>query len=466
MSNMPIDESLLADIKEMTCADGEYERARDYYEGTASEIYASAKVQRELAKSNLESLENLNYAAIPVDVVVNRLEINAITATSEAGEPSEANAAIVETWSRNQLDFEAPTAHKYACEYGDSYAFAWPRWDEDGNPTSIDIDINAPFGTRVFYDAERGIEKTHVVRVWPVVQTSPNGTKSNGFRLNVYYPDRTERWITKPGMKGKNAGEWIPYTADGKDATIPNPFGVLPVFHFRTDRPYGRPEHRSAFVPQTLINKLVISQAATVDYLSFPQRYGLIDPTKDDAAGRMDFDADYPMDSGATPEDSDNPSTLKSGPGQFWELPGYRDVGEFSAANPSNFLEPLNRYVLAMSEVTQIPWHYFNPSGETPSGRALRIKEGPLTKRVANRQVSFGATWRELFEFVLTVFGFEDARVTVDWKPAESTSAEDEIDLAAAKKIAGVPERVALLEAGYTEEQMDTWPVEEQENAA
>lgn len=459
---MPLDESLLADIKEMSCADADYELARDYYEGTASEIYASAKVQRELAKSQLENLENLNYAAIPVDVVANRLEINAITAVTEEGsDAAEANAVIRDAWNRNQLDFEAPTAHKYACEYGDAYAFVWPRWDENGNPTSVDIDINAPFGTRVFYDAERGIEKSYVIRMWPVKQVTPTNTKATGCRLNVYTATHIERWVTKPGTKGKTAGDWLPYTADGKEAIIPNPYGVIPVFHFRTDRPYGKPEHKAAYVPQTLINKLVISQAATVDYLSFPQRYGLIDPTKDDASGRSDFDADYPEDSGATPEDPDNPSSLHSGPGQFWELPGYKAVGEFSAANPANFLEPLNRYVLAMSEVTQVPWHYFNPSGETPSGRALRIKEGPLTKRVENRQLSFGSTWREMFTFVCMVFGFEDVQVNVDWKPAEASSAEDEIDLAAAKQLAGVPERVSLMEAGYTEEQMAGWHMDE-----
>lgn len=454
---MTIDESLMADIRDLSDACGEYERAQDYYDGTASEIYASAKVQRELAKSQLEDLENLNYAAIPVDVVVNRLEINSITATTTSTREEEANAAITETWDRNQLDFEAPTAHKLACEFGDSYACVWPRFDDAGNPVGVDVDINNPMSVRVFYDAERGIEKTHVIRMWPIEQITQNNAKVKGYRLNVYYQNEIVRWVTRPGTNGKKAADWLPFTADGKDSTIINPYGVIPWFHFRTDRPYGKPEHRAAFVPQTLINKLVISQAATVDYLSFPQRYGLIDPQKDDASGRMDYDSDYPMDDGATPEDNDNPSTLRSGPGQFWELPGYRDVGEFSAANPNNFLDPLNRYVLAMSEVTQIPWHYFNPAGETPSGRALRIKNEPLTKRVENRQMSFGATWRELFEFVLLVLGHEDARVTVDWKPAEASSAEDEIDLAAAKQLAGVPARVTLLEAGYTEAQMESW---------
>lgn len=41
-----------------------------------------------------------------------------------------------------------------------------------------------------------------------------------------------------------------------------NPYGVIPVFHLRTDRPYGEPCHRGFYGPQDTVNKLIIGHMA------------------------------------------------------------------------------------------------------------------------------------------------------------------------------------------------------------
>ena len=72
-----------------------------------------------------------------------------------------------------------------------------------------------------------------------------------------------EKWRTKPGTTGKNAVDWEAHFDDPADPwPLVNPYGQVPVFHFRTDEPYGHPEHEGFYGPQDLIHKLAVSHAA------------------------------------------------------------------------------------------------------------------------------------------------------------------------------------------------------------
>lgn len=428
-----------------------YAKAESYYEGDVDEIYASDAVARLLAKSNLDDIDELNFARIPVRAVLNRLHITSITTDN-----ADADAEIAALVKRNQLDMEGPGLHEKACSLGDAYLMVWPQTDTDGTILGVDMFVHGPATVRVIYDDENPLRKKLVIKSWCI------GTgKSQQIRADLYYPAETtmpariERFVWTGKWSGKQ-DRWQPYTDDGQDAVLPNPYGEIPFFHFRTARPYGRPEHFGAYGAQTLINKTVISQASTLDYQSLPQRYGLIDPAVDQSGQQSDFDPDFPEDADADPE-GHHASQLSSDPGEFWQLQGYKGVGQFEAANPDVFLKPFDRYVKAMSQVTDTPFHLFDSTGDQMSGASRREANAPLLARVEDLQRSFGATWPDAWEFALRLLGFDDVTVQVRWKPAEQVSDAEGWATVGAKIAAGVPREQALIEAGCDPEQVKQW---------
>ena len=430
----------------------EYAKAEAYFDGSVDEVYASDKVARMLAKSGLNDLDEINFARIPVTAVTDRLHITAVTTGD-----NDADADIADLFQRNQLDEELPGLHVRACSLGDAYLMVWPQLDDQGAVAAVDMFVNGPGTVRVIYDEENPLRKKLAIKSWCI-----GSGKEQQIRADLWYapqgdePARIERWVWAGKHSGKQ-DKWERYNGDGQDWTLDNPWGEIPFFHYRTSRPYGRPEHYAAFGPQALINKLVVSHAATVDYQSLPQRYGLIDPTLDQSGQQADFDPDNPEDIAGDPESPMNESQLRNDPGEFWQLYGYRAVGQFDAANPDIYMRPFDRYIKAMAQVTDTPMHLFDSTGDRISGESRREANAPLIAKVQARQRSFGATHADAFEFALRLLGYEGVTVKVSWMPAEQVNDAEGWTTVRAKIDAGVPRERALVEAGYTPEIVNAW---------
>lgn len=508
MDNTP--EDLVKGYQELVKARPDYERAAAFYEGTVEEVYSSAKVTRLLNKFGLDSIDTFNFAHIPVDAIANKLHINAVTADdSETSEDeskedkgtkskSKINEVIEDLWEYNELGEELPALHRNIGKFGDYYLMVWPvvgdeestkskAYDgaktakilgteadaadptealegEVGNKSIVAVDMlcHDPLTTRAFYDIENPRRMTYVIRSW-----EEGEGQSLVVRANLYYADRIERYFhkCKPSRRKNAQSRWEPFKEDGKPATLVNPFGQIPFFHYRTDRTYGKPDHINAFGPQLAINKLVTSHLATVDYQSFPQRYLLTDPTAD-ASGLQGADSD-PF----APEDDDDPEAdnltqLEADPGAVWKLDGYKAAGQFEPANPDAYLKPFDRYVKAMSQVTGIPFHFFDRTGERPpSGENIRQVNETMNAKAETRQLGIGSVHRNAFEFALNLLGHEVDRVTITWRPLEVVT-----DLAGwqainEKQLAGVPMGVSLVEAGYLKSLVDEWEKKWEEEA-
>lgn len=428
-----------------------YARAEAFYDGDVEELFASDKVAKMLAKSNLNELDNINFARIPVDAVANKLHITSVSTGDD-----DADAEIEELIRRNELDEEGPALHVRAGSQGDAYLMVWPETQpgEDGaaSVTGVNMFVNGASTVRVIYDEENPLRKKLAIKAW----TMGSG-KKKVVRADLYYPakddaaGRIERWLWSEKEK-----DWEPWRGDGQDAVLPNPYGV-PFFHFRTSRPYGRPDHYAAFGPQSLINKIVVSHAATIDFQSLPQRYALIDPAVDQSGQQSDFDPDDPEDAEADPQSPLNPSQLRNDPGELWMLQGLKGVGQFEAAQPDVYLKPFDRYIKAMSQVTDTPFTLFDSTGDAISGEARSEAKAPLTAKVEARQRSFGATWAAAFEFALHLLGYEDATVKVEWKSADQVTTAEGWATVQAKIDAGVPREQALIEANYPPEIVRGW---------
>lgn len=405
----------------ITKRDG-YKQAEAYYEGVNAEIFAN---QRWFKLFRYEGADfRFNFSKTVVDSVLNRLEVKQIL----AGTP-QAEEYIDTIWEQTDLKLDMNEIHRNALVYGDSYAIVWP--DANGD---LAIDYNSPMNTVVIYDQENPRVKSYAAKLWQVVD---NGTKL--LKLNMFYPDRIEKYMAYGDI------DTVSYSMNMQLVeVIPNPWGEIPVFHFRTHKPFGRPEHADAFGPQDAINKLISTHMLTVDYQGAPQRYAL--STGGNSSEMEDFSDDDTA--------RENIGSLQNGPGELWYLQGVSAVGQFPAADPSIFTAPVMEYVNAMASITSTPNHYFLKGSNIPSGQALRVAEAPLFKKVLNRQLSFGSTWRDLFKFMFKIERIP-ADVEIKWENAESVDSLDNWDIAVRKKSVGVSLRQILIEAGYDPEIAD-----------
>lgn len=445
---------LMCGIHELKESRHEYDKAAAYYEGRVSEVFSSLRLRRALAIHDLDF--GLNFAKTPVNAVVDRLEIAAITGTDEA-----TDTLISQLWQGNALDLEMPDLHRRACEFGDAYLIVLPVEDDAGNVLRVEMYYNSPQTVRIIYSEENPRLKEFAIKKWSDVGRT---------RVELYYADRIERWTTNRGQSGDKPTEWMHWLADPEDGDaydseswlIPHDYGEIPVFHYRTDRPYGTPEHFGAYGPQNAITKLQATHMGTVDYQGFPQRWGLTEAATTDTSdldpGDWD-DAEFPPDANAIGvKDIGDDSALKAGPGEMWLLRGYKEVGEFNAADPRVFWDPIGANIRAMAQITTTPTRMFEHQTMIPrSGESYKAEDDPFTRKVRNRQVSFGATHREAFVFALRRLGVDSPVVTVRWTPAATVDDQSGWLTITEKIKNGVPRRQALIEAGYRAEQVDLW---------
>ena len=393
--------------------------AESYYDGLQREIFTNDVWLKLFRQDNKHF--RFNFAKTVVDAVSNRLEIANVT-----GMTPEANDQLAKVWEANQMELDSSEIHRNALVYGDSYAIVWT--DSFGQTT---IDYNSPLTTVMIYDDENPRIKRYAAKLWQTVDAQGK----NIAKMNMYYPDRIEKY--------ESFGEIdsiVSASSFKSVGVVENPWGQVPVFHFRTTKQYGKPEHIDAYGPQDAINKLMATHMVTVDYQGAPQRYAL--SSGGNGAEYEDFNESGTVD--------ENLGRLKNGPGELWYLNGVSKVGEFAPADHKVFTEPVREFVRSMASITSTPLHYFEKTA-IPSGEALRTAEAPLQKKVKDRQVSFSTAWKELFQFTLSISGI-NSDVDVKWEPAESLASLDAWEVAVKKRVVGVTLEQVLIEMGYDQE--------------
>lgn len=432
----------------------EYTKAREYYEGSRAEIAGSTVAKAIIAQGKETPI---SFAHIPVDVIVDKVELASITA------PEAAAKAALETWyTTNDLEDESEDWVRKGGIFGDYYAVTDPvGLDEDGAATIEDIDTigMSPLSTIVVYDKKTERIPLYGLHVWDT------GTeKKPECKAVLYYDDASIKLVSTTGKTTDPSDYTLDYPDDGdiEDAWIEHDNDRMLIEHLAIGgRPYGVPLHRRAWAFQDAIAKISANNLVNVDAQGLPSRWALLDPAAEvDDDIDDDFGTDGPGSAAAGKGDGQQGATkatrVRSMPGSIAMLRGIKQVGTFDQGDSNSFLGNLDWYVRGMAVATGIPLFEFDLTGDQPSGEARRRAEGRANRRAASVKRQAAGFFTRLAETVLTLSGVA-GRVSVTFNPSETSTDKEGLELVSAKVKAGVPLRQALLEAGYTDVQVNEW---------
>jgi len=473
-------------LEALKAATPDYQEAGDYFEGSTDELFSSDRMRR-LFGRQLQKLR-LNFAQTPVLAVADRIELAAATVTGPGAQTAldQAQASLDGVLEANRMDLELPNAILRACEFGDAYFVLDIDAPAEGEPgdTTIDVFYNSPLTGRMVYQFDNPRLPAFYLKRWRTQVKNTDGTAVPVWRATLFYPpdadnefSREERFITTGGSStGWAANEYQPYLGDeDSDHVVDTGLSFFPCYHLSAGgRPYGKPVHINAYGPQDAINKLAISHLTNMDFTVAPQRWALME-AQGDTSDVDDFDADYYHDP-VTPvpdvpgpdqtgryEAMDRPSEsgLRAEPGSIAMLRGVTNVGEFSAAPASNWLESIDKYIDIMSMVTGTSIQAFNQlGGDIASGESRRAADAPEARKAGKIRLQISGTLADMLtDIVRLITNNPDLAVSLQWASTGIVDSKDALDTAAEKVALGVPLRQVLLELGYTPLQLDQWGV-------
>lgn len=454
-----------------------YRRAQRMFEGTAREIVANEAVRRPMEQSGAHYRANVARKAVKSRT--NRLKVASLTVADDSvkGPDGEVQTPITdrlnaEVGEPNDFTVELPRFIEKVCEFGDAYLLRWPHKDANqtaaGTVDRVDVFVRDPITMRAIYDPQNERDIEFVIDAWCV-----GHGEAERLRVNVYYEDRLERFVSNDRVE--SVEKWTdemfsPYTSgdEPEGSTDPDQAHIiryeygLPIEHGRTERPYGRPEHRDAYGPQNAITKIMATHLSGIDWNGWPYRYQLAEAgTK--GADLNDWDGDdrqVPRRAVAKP--GQVPVLRRSGkisnaPGTMNKLSNVKAVGQLEGSPANVFLDPLVAYIRLLGEVTDTPMNVTDPTGQVESGQSRIARIDDLLSRVESLKDQLAGPIAAICEGALGMLGEPDKTVVVTWAPSSKVSDTEGWQAVKAKQDAGVPERVALIEAGYLPDQVDEW---------
>jgi len=428
-----------------------YARAERYYDGDHDLAFASAKFENTFGSLFREFALNLCPAVC--DAMRDRLKVEGFTILSEppasaGGQfrklPNSPTAHAVHSdaiWHRNRMDARSGEVHKEALKNGDAYVIVWP--DRAGNAA---IFPHAASSCTVEYDEEEPGKIVWAAKFWR--------TKDKHTRLNLFYPDRIERYITSKPHEGMlpDSRDLIPFPGlatkvvqlelvptgrrlHNNQSVIQNPYGIVPVFHFANNASigaFGRSELEDAIPLQDGMNKSVLDMLVAMEFSAYRQRW---------AAG---IEIEYDTEGNVI-------APFKAGIDHLW-ITGNEGArfGDFETANLEQFLKVKDGFRIDIASVTGTPLYYLLPQGRGfTSGEAMRRAESRFIAKIRDRQVSFGQVWADVMQFALKIEGHSVVMLTTRWDDAARLTEKELLENILLKKEIGLSSEHALTEAGY-----------------
>ncbi len=451
----PVDDLL----KDLAANLSSYRLYQDYYQGRHRLRFATEKFRGAFGNLFREFADNL--VAPVVNAVANHLEIEefsleeeseALSTEDRARPPLDTSHQALITsserdvwrlWERNRMDLRAGMIHKEALISGVAYAIVWP--DPQGRAT---IYPQRSSSVAVQYSEETLDTLDLAIKVW---------RSGKRYRLNVYYPDRIERFITRsdrPEMPTETrAFAPLDPAAGMGEAVVANEYGVVPVFAFATDPDMtyrGRPEIHDAVPLQDALNKSVLDMLVAMEFAALPQRW---------ATG-----IEIPID----PATGQAVEVFKPGVDRVWavQAPDAR-FGEFGPADLRQFLAVSDSFRMEIARITSTPLHYFfMQQGTPPSGEALKTAVEPFTRKLLDRQTAFGNVHEDMMAFAYRIEYGREIQLDAKWKDPAPRSGKELSETLVNLKTVGASAQKLLSDWGYTDLEIEEMEQDKAEAAA
>ena len=407
----------------------DYALYEDYYDG-CQRTRLRDRTRRYLEVSGIEFAENFCEPA--VDVVSERLEVIGFQSSLAADDEDPLGEPLEEFWQQNRMDATQGVVHTQTLIKGDGFVIV--GWDAEKQLPRITFERSNQICP--YYSDDEPEKMEHASKLW----NSELGEKAIQ-RLNVYWPDRIEKWYREHlAEDGEGSGGWLHYTDTEGNWEFPwmsereEPLGV-PVFHFR-HKPLGGTWGRSRLRPvipfQDELNKLVLDLNELTDNYGMPQRW----------ISGVTGDAEF-----------------KSVAGNIWQASAAdANFGQFDLAPTAELLNAVEGLLSRLDRRSRLPMHLLT-GGTPPSGEALKTAESGLVSVVQDLQVSFGNSWEDVMMMALKLAADEgvvsipdDLVIECQWSNPETRSDEADLNVAMLKKNLGVSKATLLTELGYDPE--------------
>jgi hypothetical protein len=406
----------------------DYALFRQYYRGRHRLLFATEKFRNTFGPLFRSFYDNLSRSV--VDSYVDRLEVTGFDINEQAKDD-----AAWELWDDAKMDLRSKEVHREALRCGDSYVIVWP--DEDagtGDTPSAKVCLypQTAYSCCVEYDQEDLDTITKAAKWWK--------TATGQVRLNLYYPDRIVKLITPGKIQGDLPSLGAKFVEAEPDT--PNPWGVVPVFHFAHDADsgqYGQSLLENLIPLQDALNKSVIDLLVAMEYASFPQRW----------ITGIEFDVDPATNQPIQP--------FAPGIDRVWTTTnGEASFGQFDAANLQQYLAVADSFRMELARIGGPPLHYLLlQSGNWPSGEAMKTAEAKFVGSLEDMQATFGSVWEDVMLLAMRMSGRSDVQECEPvWKPAEPHSDQTFFQNLLYKQQLGVPQSTLWEEMGYTQEQI------------
>lgn len=408
-------------LKELSRRSAGYRIYEEYYKGKHQLCFASETFRNAFGDLFRKFADNLMPAVI--DAVKDKLQVTGFVV--EEGD-DRADAAW-EIWQRNRMHRQATEVHQEALRAGDAYVIVWP--DAKGKARIVP---NKAALCAVTYDEEEPGKIVSAVKVWI--------TTGQRVRLNLYYADRIEKYITRnsyPNGLPDGAAAFQQFEAPGEEWPLQNPYGVVPVFHFANNASVGeagQSELTNVIPLQDALNKAVLDKMVAMEYFAFPQRYAI----------GLEVDTDPVTNKPIAPWTGvERMLTIGSPDAKF---------GQFTAGDLSQFLSVQDSFRAEIARVSGTPMHYLMlHKGDFPSGEAMKTAEARFLAKVRDRQTSFGGEWENVVALALRIEeqADQDLQLFVQWSDPAPVSQKEQLESLTIKQGLGVSETQLLTEAGY-----------------
>lgn len=354
---------------------------RDYFDGEHRN-YLTEQMKNMLRSTTSDGTEasfTMNHMEKMVTTITNRLKLTAVNADN-----AEATAWAAGVMESNRIDGLQMAVYDAALRDADTYLLA--EWEGDATSGRVKWSHELAFdgleGVVVVYGDDQNTPRI-AIKIWQLNLNEKNQLMTQA-RVNIYYPDRVERYIEK-------SGALVAYETDDMKPIERWTPGTLPVVHFRNrGKQWGKSQLEDVIPLQDVINRTLISMVMAAELSAFMIRLlkGIAPPSGLQPGMWISLYFTHP---------TGHPQAGKPRPPTETEINWLKAVSAESLEQGelTQYLEQAQFVIDSMYEINGIPRGAASPNA---SGEALKQRAIDLLGTVTRCQTVFGNSWEDLIK--------------------------------------------------------------------